>query len=201
MTTEEKSEVIFKLEPSSKVMLFGSIVVVLFLAFLILLTAPLGDLLGPSAWAYASTFHGLLSVIGLAVFTVAAYLGWKLYNGQLKAYGDLRIISALSIIGSASTIIFGNWVYIGYRATGGPRAWFLANSPSIHEIFFEFKEFIALFTLPLAVATAYIIWTYRDTLSEDKQLRTVVAILLVTTWAIFIATFALGAAITKLRGV
>ncbi len=186
---------------SSKTIIIGWIVVLLFLVFLILLTSPLGDLLGPSEWAVASTLHGLLSVFGVIVVSVAAYLGWKLYAGRLRANGDLKLISALSVIGSLSTIIFGNWIYIGYREPDGPRSYFLANSPSVHEIFFEFKEFIALFTLPLAVASLYIIWTYRETLANDKPLRTAVAFLLITTWLIFIATFALGAAITRLRGV
>lgn len=200
MTTSEESFGI-KIEPSSKVILFGWIVVGLFLAFLILITSPLETLLGPSQWALASTLHGTLAILGAIIVTVAAYLGWKLYNGQLKVNGDLKIIAVLSVIASAATIIFGNWVYIGYRGPGGPRAWFLANGPSVHNVFFEFKEFIALFTLPLAVGAAYIIWTYRDSLSQDKSLRTTVALLLITTWILFMVTFLLGAAITKLRSV
>jgi len=188
-------------EPSSQVIVIGWIVVVLFLAFLVLFTAPFGDLLGPSAWAVVSTLHGMLAVLGAIVTTVAGYLGWKLFIGQLKGNGDLRMTSALSVLTAAATIIFGNWIYIAYRAPGGPRAFFLENNPEIHEVFFEFKEFIALFILPLAVATAYTIWTYRDTLSQDKPLRTTVALILVTTWLISMMTFVLRAAITKLRSV
>jgi len=77
----------------------------------------------------------------------------------------------------------------------------LENSPEVHEIFFEFKEYIALFTLPLALGTMFTIWTYRERLREDKSLRTTVALLLIVKWAIFILTFILGAAITKLRSV
>jgi hypothetical protein len=167
----------------------------------VLTTAPLGDLLGPSSWAIVSTLHGTLATLGILVVTVAAYLGWKLLNGQLKGNGDLRIVSALSALAAAATVIFGNWIYIGYRAPGGPRAFFLQGSPGVHNVFFEFKEFIALFTIPLSVGAMYTIWTYRDTLSQDKPLRTTVALLLVTTWAIFIVTFVLGAAITRLRSV
>ena len=187
--------------PSSKTMLIGWVLVGLFLAFLVLVTSPIGDLLGPSEWALASTLHGLLSILGVVVVTVAAYLGWKLYKDEIKVNGDLRMMSAFSVIASVATIIFGNWVYIGYRAAGGPRAYFLANTPEVHEIFFEFKEFIALFTLPLAVGTMYTIWTYRDAISHDKSFRTTIALLLITIWVIFMATFALGAAITRLRSV
>jgi hypothetical protein len=188
-------------EPSSLVILAGWIVVVLFLVFLVLTTAPLGDLLGPSSWAIVSTLHGTLATLGVLVVTVAAYLGWKLFNGQLKGNSDLRIVSALSALVAAATIIFGNWIYIGYRGPGGPRAFFLQSSPGVHNVFFEFKEHFALFTLPLSVGAAYTVWTYRDTLSQDKPLRTTVALLLMTTWAIFIVSFVLGAAITRLRSV
>lgn len=200
MEAQENSEGI-RDEPSSFVILVGWVVVSLFVVFLVLVTAPVGDLLGSGSWAVVSTLHGTLALLGAIVFTVAGYLGWKLFRGQLKANGDLRIVSALSIIVAAATIIFGNWIYIGYRAPGGPRAFFLQSNPEVHGVFFEFKEFIALFTLPLAVATMYTIWTYRDTLSQDKPLRTTVALLLITTWLIFMVTFLLGAAITKLRSV
>ncbi len=200
MQTQKSNEGI-RDEPSSLVMLVGWITVGLFLVFLVLVTAPLGDLLGSSAWAVVSTLHGMLAVLGTIIITVTAYLGWKLFRGQLQANDDLRIVSALSALAALATIIFGNWIYIAYRAPGGPRAFFLANSPGVHEVFFEFKEFIALFTLPLAIATTYTIWTYRETLSEDKALRTTVALVLITIWVIFMATFVLGAAITKLRSV
>ena len=52
----------------------------------------------------------------------------------------------------------------------------MENNPEIHEVFFEFKEFIALFPIPLAVATTYVIWRYGDELIENKALRTWVAI-------------------------
>lgn len=200
MKADETSERI-RDEPSSLFIVVGWIVVGLFLAFLLLMTAPFGDLLGPSAWATVSTLHGTLATLGTIIITVAAYLGWKLFKGQLKTNGDLRIVSLLSALAAAGTIIFGNWIYIGYRGSGGPRAFFLSNSPGVHDVFFEFKEFIALFTLPLAVGTAYTLWTYRETLSGDKPLRTTMGLILITTWLFFIVTFVLGAAITKLKSV
>ena len=97
--------------PSSKTILIGWIIVGLFIAFLILATSPAGDLLGPSTWALASTIHGLLSILGVIVVTVTAYLGWKLYKDEIKVNGDLKWMSALTALASASTIIFGkfNW--------------------------------------------------------------------------------------------
>jgi hypothetical protein len=77
----------------------------------------------------------------------------------------------------------------------------LENSPEIHEIFFEFKEFIALFPLPLAVATTYIIWRYGDRLIEDKSLRSWVGIVIAVAWGGLMIAYVLGAGITKLRSV
>jgi hypothetical protein len=52
------------------------------------------------------------------------------------------------------TIVFGNWIYIADRANtpDSPRSYFLAKMPDVHKVFFEFKEYVALFPLPLSVA-------------------------------------------------
>ena len=57
---------------------------------------------------------------------------------------------------SLATIMFGNWIYIFYQASTGPRAYFLENFPEIHKVFFEFKEFVALFTLLLVGLVALV---------------------------------------------
>lgn len=98
------------------------------------------------------------------------------------------------------TILFGNRIYIFYRAQGGPRSHFMENMPEIHKIFFEFKEFAALFTLPLAVAAAFLFLVYRDQLLRSKGLRGITAALLALTFFYFLVAFGLGAAITKLKG-
>lgn len=77
----------------------------------------------------------------------------------------------------------------------------MENNPEIHEVFFEFKEFIALFPIPLAVATTYVIWRYGDQLIENKALRTWVGIAFAVAWAGLMIAYLLGAGITKLRSV
>ena len=42
--------------------------------------------------------------------------------------------------------------------TDSLRSYFVKSMPEVHKIFFEFKEFGALFTLPLAVGAAFILW-------------------------------------------
>jgi len=173
----------------------------LFLILVALLTAPLNLFFGGSQLAVIGAVHGLLATLGVVVGTVAAYLGYRLFTGKLRAFSDLKILSLVSTFIAAATIIFGNWIYIAYRAPDGPRAFFLANNPDIHGIFFEFKEFIALFPLPLAVATTYIIWRYGDRLVEDKSLRTWVGIAIAVAWGGLMIAYMLGAGITKLRSV
>ena len=195
------SEVGSRINVSSWSILAVWIVITLILTLTIAMTAPFQALLGESSFSVVGTVHGMLATFGILVGTVTAYLGWRLFIGQLKAFYDLRILAALSTAAAVFTVIFGNWVYIAYRGPGGPRAYFISQNPAIHEIFFEFKEHIALFTIPLAVAATYILWKYRETLPENNQLRTAVAVLTGVGWLALMITFTLGAAVTKLRSV
>jgi len=170
-------------------------------ALLALATAPVAALLGDSSYAIPSSLHGVAAIVYVIVGTVTAYLAWHLYRGTLEAYRDLRILGLLGAFFSLVTVLFGNWIYIYYRATGGPRSYFLEANAPIHEIFFEFKEFIALFTLPVSVASAYILWHEGDALRDRPHLRQAVAVALILAWAYLMLAFGLGAAITKLRSV
>lgn len=170
-------------------------------AFLALLTAPIADLLGDSEYAIPSALHGVAAIVYLVIGTVLAYLAYLLYVDRLQAYHDLKVLSLLSTAFSLLTILFGNWIYIYYRATEGPRTYFLENNPAVHEIFFEFKEFAALVTLPLSMAATAIIVREGPSLRSRPLTRQVVAVLLVLSWLFLMLVFGLGAAITKLRGV
>lgn len=170
-------------------------------ALLALATAPVAALLGDGSYAIPSALHGVAAITYLIVATVAAYLAYRLYGGRLERLHDLRILACFNAFFSLVTILFGNWVYIAYRAKGGPRSYFLENNPVIHQIFFEFKEFIALFTLPLSVAAAFVLLRHGDELVKHSRLRQAVAVALGLSWLYLILAFSLGAAITKLRSV
>ena len=188
-------------DPSPLVTVTAWVALTLFLVLVALITAPLGSFFGGSQLALIGATHGLLATLGVVVGTVTTYLGWRLFTGKIRAFGDLKILSVVSTVIAAATIIFGNWIYITYRAPGGPRAFFLENNPAIHGIFFEFKEFMALFPLPLAVAATYVIWRYGDRLAEDRSLRTWVGIVFAIAWGGLMIAYLLGAGITKLRSV
>jgi hypothetical protein len=170
-------------------------------ALLALATAPVAALLGDSQYAIPSALHGVSATVFVVVSTVMVYLAYRLYTGQLTSVRDLRALAGLNAFFAAITVLFGNWIYIYYRAPAGPRAYFLENTPVIHEIFFEFKEFIALFTLPLSVAAAFVIWREGEGLRSRTTLREAVAVVLALSWLYLMLAFGLGAAITKLRGV
>lgn len=170
-------------------------------SLLALVTSPVAKLLGDSRYAIPSALHGISSLVYVIVGTVLAYLAYLLYTDRLERYHDLKVLSALAALFSFVTIVFGNWIYIYYRATGGPRGYFLENEPALHEVFFEFKEFVALLTLPLSVAAATIIAREGEHLRSRPLTRQVVAVLLLLSWVFLMLAFGLGAAITKIRGV
>ncbi len=188
-------------DPSPRTTIVTWVAVSLFLALIAATTAPFFAFLGDSAYALVSAIHGLLATLGVLVGTITAYLGWRLFIGKLRAFSDLKLLSIVSALVSAGTIFFGNWIYIGYRASGGPRAYFLANNPEIHEVFFEFKEFIALFTLPIAISVAFVMWRYDRQVLEERGLRSWLGVAFAIGWATLMIAFLLGAAITKVRSV
>jgi hypothetical protein len=162
-------------------------------------TAPLQMLIGPHRGAIASTFHGMAAIFDLFVGTVGVYLAWRLWTGRIRAFADLQMLATAGATLSFLAIVFGNWLYIYYRAKEGPRTYFKANMPAIHGIFFEFKEFAALFTLPLMVAAAFILWYYGARVLDRPWLRYSVAVLLALAFFYLVVAFGLGAAVTKLQ--
>ena len=181
------------------------IVILSFMAFIALgvlaVSSPTTKLLGEGLYSIRSAFHGLFAGIFVITSTIGLYQALRLWRGSLIVLSELEIGSVVNASVCFLTILFGNWLYIPYRAQGGPRSYFMEQSPEIHKIFFEFKEFAALFTLPLAVTAAYIICRYAGKLLANKILREMVALLLVLSFFFLLVAFGLGAAITKLKAV
>jgi hypothetical protein len=165
------------------------------------MTAPMTTLLGASGGAVPAAFHGLAAFLYLFVGTIGLYLGWRLVTGRIRAFAELQLLATVSAAFSLIAIVFGNWLYIFYRAKSpeSPRSYFMATAPSIHQIFFEFKEFGALFTLPLTVVAAYLLWRYGAQVMERTWLRYTIAVLLGLSFFYLVVAFGLGAAVTKLK--
>jgi hypothetical protein len=166
-----------------------------------LATAPFAKLLGEHAGAVPAAFHGLAAFLFLFIGTIGLYLAWRLLTGRIRAFADLQLLAVVAATSSLIAIIFGNWLYIYYRAPipESPRSYFVKNAPEIHQIFFEFKEFGALFTLPLTVVAAFILWQYGAQVLERPWLRYTVAVLMGLAFFYLLVAFGLGAAVTKLR--
>ncbi len=167
----------------------------------VLATAPFSALLGAGQGALPATFHGLTAFLYLIVGTIGLYLAERLWTGRIRAFADLQLLSTVCATLAFLAIAFGNWLYIYYRAKdpASPRSWFLANVPVVHKVFFEFKEFVALFTLPLTVAAAFILWHYGAQVLDRKWLRYTVAVSLALSFFYLVVAFGLGAAVTKLK--
>lgn len=168
---------------------------------IVLVTAPLTALLGESGGAIPAAVHGTLAGLFMVTSTIGLFQAYRIFSGHAANLSELQLGSLVNVSVALLTIISGNWVYIPYRAPGGPRGYFVEHAAAVHKVFFEFKEFAALFTLPLSVAAAYLLIRYGRDLYRIKGLSTLISILLVLVFFYFIVAFGLGAAVTKLRSV
>ncbi|MBI4003580.1 MAG: hypothetical protein HY353_01010 [Candidatus Omnitrophica bacterium] len=168
---------------------------------IVLMTAPAQELLGQSAEAIRGALHGTAAGLFMVTATIGLFQGYRLFAGQARSVAELQVGSVVNAALAFFTIALGNWVYIPYRVSGGPRSYFLEHAPEIHKVFFEFKEFAALFTLPLAAAAAFILIFYGASAVRRKDLSTLVAVLLALVFFYFLVAFGLGAAVTKLKSV
>lgn len=170
-------------------------------AAIVILTGPLDALLGESAHAMHSAVHGLFAGLLMITVTIGLFEGYRLFVGNLHNAHELIFGSLVNAGLALLTIVTGNRIYIPYRAKEGPRTYFLEKMPEIHKIFFEFKEFIALFVFPLAVAVCFIFIYYRKDIVERRNLRVISFAILALIFFYFVVTFGLGAAVTKLKAV
>lgn len=200
---KEKPKTDHHFDWSTRSLIFVVVALVVTSLSIVLTTAPFGAILGQSTYALLAAVHGMMSFLLFIISTIGLYLGYRLFMGRIKAFPDLQLITTVMATLSFITIVFGNWIYIPYRAKtpDSPRSYFLANMPEVHKIFFEYKEFIALFTLPLSVAAAFILWRYGENVLDRKWTRVAVAILIALHFFYLINAIGLGAAVTKLRGI
>ena len=167
----------------------------------VLLTAPASTLLGPGSYAIRGALHGMCAGLMMVTATIGLFQAYRIFSGKAWNIAELQIGSVVNASLALLTIVSGNWIYIPYRASEGPRTHFLQTAPEVHRVFFEFKEFAALFTFPLAVVAAYLLVRYGDQLYRHKGLSTIISVLLMLVFFYFVVTFGLGAAVTKLKSV
>lgn len=176
-----------------------------FLSAGLFLFLPLVNLLHPSPWQrWLGTIHGLASMFALVVIAYAGHLAFPLLRGSAQILPQMRTLAFWSSILAFLAIASGNLAYMRYRAGaefGGARAWLKENSPLGQYIFMEYHEFSVLFTLPLAVASAWVLWRYGDSILEKKNRPVLTATCLALMAMMFFAMGGLvsGLGVAKLR--
>ena len=168
---------------------------------IVVLTAPAQELAGESAYAIRAACHGTAAGLFMVTSTIGLFQAYRIFAGNAWNIAELQIGSVINASLALLTILSGNWLYIPYRAPAGPRSHFLQTAPEVHKVFFEFKEFAALFAFPLAAVAAYLLIRYGEQIYHRRGLSTVVAVLLVLVFFYFVVAFGLGAAVTKLKSV
>jgi hypothetical protein len=162
------------------------------IALVLLGSSPFRDLLsafGPPVTLHAGAALGLILV---AAFSLP--LGWRLLGGAADAVPPLRVLATLEALLALLAVAFGNWLFI--RSSYGG---ILQYAGPAQRTLFEFKRQVALFPFPLATAAAFILWRDGARVPADRQLRTLVALLLGLGFFSLVMAFGLGAAVTRLR--
>lgn len=189
-------------EKSKKTVIVGILfVTALAVIGMLLVNLPTSQVLGEGIYCLRSAFHGLFAGIFMVTMTIGLYQAFRLWMGGRINLRELEIGSLINAAACFVAVFSGNWLYIHYRAPGGPRSYFLEKAPEIHKIFFEFKEFAALFTLPLAVCAVYLAFRYGERLNSNHRVREMIALVLALAFFYFLIAFGLGAAVTKLKPV
>jgi hypothetical protein len=94
--------------------------------------SPVVALLSDSANAFAGAMHGMMAFMLMITSTIGLYQGYRLFRNELADLHDVLLPSVVNAVLALLTIIFGNWIYIPHRASGGPREIFLNTSPEVH---------------------------------------------------------------------
>jgi hypothetical protein len=160
---------------------------------------PFVNLLHHSPWQRSIGFiHGCGAMLAIVVIAYTGHMAFPLLRGSAKVLPQMRTLTFWSSVVTFLAIATGNLGYMRYRADmsyGGARAWLKENSPLGQYILMEYHEFSVLFTLPLGIACAWILWRYGDSILE-KQNRPVLAATAIALMAMMF--FAMGGFITGL---
>jgi hypothetical protein len=163
------------------------------------LLLPFVNLLHTSPWQRSmGTIHGFGSLLAMVVMVYTGHLAFPLLRGAAKILPQMRTLAFWSSILSFLAIATGTLAYMRYRAGlehGGARAWLKEYSPLGQYILMEYHEFSVLFTLPLSVACAWVLWSYGDRILEKKN-RPVLTAAAITLAALMF--FSMGGMITGL---
>lgn len=146
-----------------------------------------------------SLLHGLLGTLFLMSFTGAIV---ALYSFDKKYFKLLRYSIFIMMITIIIIDFLGVYMYGIYRnpdPSSAKSKILASDKPWVHEILMEFKEFAGVYVALIMVLVNFLVMHYNSKVLEDKKTRNVVAFLLILSMALTLATFGLGAYITKVQ--
>lgn len=167
-------------------------------AFFFLLI-PVFNLFGLSTRKLDSILHGIGATLTVILSCYVLHALYPFLRGKDGAVKKLELSLWITNILVLMTIIFGNWLYMGYRAPDGAQQWFLNNTPLGHLVFMEFKEFVSLFPLPLGTAASFLLWRFRSDIGAIGGLSSVIAVLVTLMWFFLLLGFVFGIGIAKMK--
>ena len=169
------------------------------MAALFFLLIPLFNLFGLSNHKLNSVLHGLGATLTVLLSCYVLHALYPFLRGKEGAERKLEFLLWIVNILTLLTIIFGNWIYMGYRAPDGAQQWFLYNAPLGHLVIMEFKEFASLFPLPLGMAASFLMWRFRNYFDKVHGVSSVIALLVTLMWIFLLIGFVFGLGISKLK--
>ena len=146
-----------------------------------------------------SLIHGFLGTIFLMAFTGSIIALFTLDKSKYKLLRYSIMLMTLSVI---IIDVVGIYIYGIYRAPNpeSARSKLLeSNTPWVHTILMEFKEFAGIYVALIMLLISYLIFKYNSKVLSDMNLRNSVLFLLIITMLLTLLTFGLGAYITKVQ--
>ncbi len=168
-------------------------------AALLFLSIPLFNVIGFSNHKLMAVLHGLGATVTVIMSCQTIHLTYPMLRGNKGAAASLEWALWLTNLMVLLTIVFGNWLYIAYRAPDGPQEWLLYHSPAVHLIGMEYKEFVSLYPLPLGIAAAVLLRRFRHALEPGSAASGIIALLITLFWICLLIGFVLGIGLAKLR--
>ena len=169
------------------------------IAALLFLSIPLFNVIGLSNHKLMAVLHGLGATVTVIMSCQTIHLIYPMLRGKKGAAASLEWSLWLTNLMVLLTIVFGNWLYIAYRAPDGPQEWLLYHSPAVHYIVMEYKEFVSLYPLPLGIAAAVLLRRFRHALEPGSAASGIIALLITLFWICLLIGFVLGIGLARLR--
>ena len=153
-----------------------------------------------SYWDILTDFHGFLAIMPLILFGIALALYFSLDKFSQAVVWLKRTVYLL-----LANLIFldsvGLYIYVPYRAPGGPRTFLKSSSETawLHEILFEHKEFLAYAPWLLALVALVIVIAFGSRIieSENKKIKRLILFSLTTSLIFVLIVASEAVLITK----